>query len=110
MKALFLQTIGNSSLSEAEKPLPRPDELLVRIEARGICGTDRHLFKGEFPCRPPICRDRGIVDPRRLSRQSWRNREESQRSREVAFGKGGPVTSSRSLMPSPRYRYGGVFC
>ena len=54
MKALFLQTIGNLSLSEAEKPLPRPDELLVRIEASGICGTDRHLFKGEFPCQPPV--------------------------------------------------------
>ncbi len=54
MKSLFLQTIGNLSLSEVEKPLPRPDELLVRIEACGICGTDRHLFKGEFPCQPPV--------------------------------------------------------
>ena len=53
MKALFLQTIGNLSLSEVEKPLPRPDELLVRIEACGICGTDRHLFQGEFPCQAP---------------------------------------------------------
>jgi len=54
MKALFLQAIGNLSLSEAVKPPPRPDELLVRIEACGICGTDRHLFQGEFPCRPPV--------------------------------------------------------
>jgi threonine dehydrogenase-like Zn-dependent dehydrogenase len=54
MKALFLQTIGNLSLSEVEKPLPRSDELLVRIEACGICGTDRHLFLGEFPCQPPV--------------------------------------------------------
>src|SRR4029077_8366157 len=54
MKALFLQAIGNLSLSDAEKPLPRADELLVRIEACGICGTDRHLYKGEFPSRPPV--------------------------------------------------------
>ncbi len=54
MKALFLQSIGNLSLAEVEKPLPRSDELLVRIEACGICGTDRHLFLGEFPCQPPV--------------------------------------------------------
>lgn len=54
MKALFLQTIGNLFLSDAEKPVPRSDELLVRIEACGICGADRHLFLGEFLCRPPV--------------------------------------------------------
>ena len=54
MKALFLETVGKLSLSDVATPLPRPDELLVRIEACGICGTDRHLFKGEFPCRPPV--------------------------------------------------------
>ena len=54
MKALYLQKIGSLSLTDAEKPLPRADELLVRIEACGICGTDRHLYKGEFPCRPPV--------------------------------------------------------
>jgi threonine dehydrogenase-like Zn-dependent dehydrogenase len=54
MKALFLQSIGNLSLAEVENPLPRSDELLVRIETCGICGTDRHLLLGEFPCRPPV--------------------------------------------------------
>ena len=27
---------------------------MVRVLAAGICGTDRHLFKGEFPCAPPV--------------------------------------------------------
>ncbi len=35
-------------------PAPGPGEVLIRIEAAGICGTDRHLFKGEFPCAPPV--------------------------------------------------------
>jgi L-iditol 2-dehydrogenase len=35
-------------------PEPGPGEVLVRIEAAGLCGTDRHLFKGEFPCSPPV--------------------------------------------------------
>jgi L-iditol 2-dehydrogenase len=35
-------------------PVPAPGEVLIRVEAAGICGTDRHLFNGEFPCNPPV--------------------------------------------------------
>ncbi len=41
-------------LHEIEKPVPRPDELLVKVAAWGICGTDIHLFLGDFPSRPPV--------------------------------------------------------
>lgn len=54
MKALFLEEVGKLSLRDVEKPVPGADELLVRVEACGICGTDRHLFRGEFPSRPPV--------------------------------------------------------
>lgn len=54
MKALVLEGVGKLSLVEREKPVPLPDELLVRVEACGICGTDRHLFLGEFPSKPPV--------------------------------------------------------
>jgi len=54
MKAVRLEATGQLLLSEVEKPVPGPGELLVRIEACGICGTDRHLFHGEFPSKPPV--------------------------------------------------------
>lgn len=54
MKALFLDQVGKLTLRDVERPVPRDDELLVRVEACGICGTDRHLFLGEFPARPPV--------------------------------------------------------
>jgi L-iditol 2-dehydrogenase len=54
MKAIFLETIGQLFLRDVDKPAPGPDELLVRVEACGICGTDRHLFLGEFPSTPPV--------------------------------------------------------
>lgn len=54
MKAARLEAIGEFFVRTVEKPEPGPDDLLVRIEAAGICGTDRHLFHGEFPCRPPV--------------------------------------------------------
>lgn len=54
MRALVLEGVGKLFLVEREKPVPLPDELLVRVEACGICGTDRHLFLGEFPSKPPV--------------------------------------------------------
>lgn len=54
MKAVRLERVGSLAVCEVEKPTAGPDELLVRIEACGVCGTDRHLFHGEFPCTPPV--------------------------------------------------------
>ena len=54
MKALRLESIGNLFVRDIAKPSPGSDDLLVRIEACGICGTDRHLFLGEFPSKPPV--------------------------------------------------------
>jgi L-iditol 2-dehydrogenase len=54
MKAVRLEAIGNIFVREVEKPLPGPEDLLVRVEACGICGTDRHLLLGEFPSTPPV--------------------------------------------------------
>ena len=54
MKAVRLEGIGQIFVRDVERPVPGPDELLVRVEACGICGTDRHLLHGEFPCTPPV--------------------------------------------------------
>ncbi|TJW13964.1 MAG: iditol 2-dehydrogenase [Mesorhizobium sp.] len=54
MKAVRLEAVGSITLRELDKPSAGPDDLLVRIEACGVCGTDRHLFHGEFPCTPPV--------------------------------------------------------
>ncbi len=40
MKAWVLHDIGNISLDEVEKPLPGKGEVLVRVKAAGICGSD----------------------------------------------------------------------
>lgn len=54
MKSVRLEAVGALHLREGALPKPGPGELLVRVEASGICGTDRHLFLGEFPSRPPV--------------------------------------------------------
>ena len=54
MLATRLHAVGDLRLEEVPVPEPGPGEVLVRVEAAGICGTDRHLFKGEFPSKPPV--------------------------------------------------------
>ncbi len=48
MKALFLTAIGQTELREIEKPIPGPDEVLLRIGMVGFCGGDLNGFKGLF--------------------------------------------------------------
>jgi len=47
---------GPGDLRIEERPLPRPipGYVLVRVTACGICGTDYHIYHGEFPTRPPV--------------------------------------------------------
>lgn len=54
MRAARLMAPRDIRTVELPVPDPGPGEVLVRVEAAGICGTDRHLFKGEFPCTPPV--------------------------------------------------------
>lgn len=52
MLATRLVSTGDIQTVEAPMPEPGPDDILIKVEAAGICGTDRHLFKGEFPATP----------------------------------------------------------
>ena len=54
MHAVRLHATDDLRLTETAVPTPGPGEVLIRVEAAGICGTDRHLFRGEFPCTPPV--------------------------------------------------------
>jgi L-iditol 2-dehydrogenase len=54
MRATRLMATNDIRMADVQVPEPGPGEVLVRIEAAGICGTDRHLSRGEFPCAPPV--------------------------------------------------------
>jgi len=45
---------GHVELKEWPEPVPAPDEVKLKISHAGICGTDIHIIKGEWPCRPPV--------------------------------------------------------
>jgi len=55
MKALLLSEYGRLEMVEIPTPRPGPDEVLVRVEACGICGSDVHGYDGGSGRRlPPI--------------------------------------------------------
>ncbi len=55
MKALVLKEYRQLHLEEVPVPAPEPDEVLVRVRACGICGSDVHGFDGSTGRRiPPI--------------------------------------------------------
>jgi L-iditol 2-dehydrogenase len=54
MQAARLIDVGHMVLQDVAVPEPGPDELLVRVEAAGICGSDRHMFRGEYPTALPV--------------------------------------------------------
>ncbi|QND46228.1 zinc-dependent alcohol dehydrogenase family protein (plasmid) [Rhizobium lusitanum] len=54
MKAVRLESIGSMTMRNVEKPVAGPGELLVRVLAAGICGSDRHMYKGEYPTAIPV--------------------------------------------------------
>jgi L-iditol 2-dehydrogenase len=54
MRATRLFAVGDLRTVDHPDPEPGPGEVLVKVLAAGICGTDRHLYHGGFPCRPPV--------------------------------------------------------
>ena len=54
MRASRLEKAGAMAMREVAKPVAGPGEILVRVLAAGICGSDRHMFKGEYPTAIPV--------------------------------------------------------
>ncbi|MGE5454744.1 MAG: zinc-dependent alcohol dehydrogenase, partial [Methylocystaceae bacterium] len=53
MKALFLRENLQLSLEETEAPMLKKDtDVIVRVTASSICGSDVHFWKGHLPYRP----------------------------------------------------------
>ena len=54
MKAVVLSAVDNLALADVKKPKPGSKECLVKVLACGICGTDRHIYHGEYPSAKPV--------------------------------------------------------
>jgi len=48
MKAVFIDRPGSQTVIEVEEPKVQENDVLIRVMASGICGTDIHIFRGEY--------------------------------------------------------------
>ncbi len=65
MKAMRFHGPGDLRLDELAVPEPKHGEVRLRPLAVGLCGTDAHIFKGEFPAPIPTVLGHeiaGIID------------------------------------------------
>jgi L-iditol 2-dehydrogenase len=54
MQAARLIAAETMRLEQVNGPEVGPGDVLVRVEAAGICGSDRHMFRGEYPTALPV--------------------------------------------------------
>jgi L-iditol 2-dehydrogenase len=58
MKAAVMTGIGKIDYTEAAMPVPKDDEVLVKLEYVGICGSDLHYYEngriGDYIVEPPF--------------------------------------------------------
>ncbi|MET8352533.1 zinc-dependent alcohol dehydrogenase family protein [Micromonospora sp. NPDC005206] len=52
MRAVILDQPGSQRIGDRPDPTPKAGEVVVRVHACGICGTDLHILDGEFPPTP----------------------------------------------------------
>ena len=54
MQAAIIYGPGDIRVESIDIPKPKADEVLVKIKACGVCGTDQALNVGEFPANFPV--------------------------------------------------------
>ncbi|RLG95535.1 alcohol dehydrogenase [Candidatus Bathyarchaeota archaeon] len=54
MKAAVLYGVRDLRLEDVPKPEISDNEVLIRVNACGICGTDIHIYRGEWKTNTPI--------------------------------------------------------
>jgi L-iditol 2-dehydrogenase len=53
MKAAVFTGIKTIEMQEVPTPTPKPNEVLIRVRAAGVCGSEVHAFLGTHPFRKP---------------------------------------------------------
>ena len=49
MRAVVVEQPGKVGVQQVDDPTPGPREVVVKVEACGVCGTDIHLLEGDSP-------------------------------------------------------------
>jgi L-iditol 2-dehydrogenase len=53
MRAAFVTGKEIVSIQNIEQPVPKDDEVIIKVVTVGVCGSDLHLFHGTHAFRKP---------------------------------------------------------
>src|SRR6201992_4298952 len=54
MRAAVIADINTVEIATVDDPAPGPGQVVVKVAACGLCGTDLHIMQGEFAPKLPI--------------------------------------------------------
>ena len=54
MKAVLFESPGEVRITEVPDPVVGPEDVLIAVKAAGICGTDVHIYEGDFIATYPL--------------------------------------------------------
>jgi L-iditol 2-dehydrogenase len=54
MRAIRFHGRGDARVETVPDPVPRPGEVLIAVDAAGMCATDIHILDGHYPATPPL--------------------------------------------------------
>jgi 2-desacetyl-2-hydroxyethyl bacteriochlorophyllide A dehydrogenase len=54
MKAALIESVGKATVTTVPDPTPGPRDVVVKVAACGLCGTDLHIRQGEFAPTLPV--------------------------------------------------------
>ena len=54
MRAVVIERPHQWQVTDVHDPTPQDDEVIVSVSACGVCGTDLHIFDGDFPSKMPL--------------------------------------------------------
>jgi len=54
MRAVVIDRPHQWQVADVPDPTPRDDEVVIAVSVCGVCGTDLHIFEGDFPSNLPL--------------------------------------------------------
>lgn len=75
MKAILLNAVEQMKVGDTAVPVPKEDEVLIKVKAAGLCGSDFHIYHGTYPAVYPLIQGHefsGVIEQAGKNVKGWK--------------------------------------
>lgn len=75
MKAILLNAVEQMKVGDTAVPVPKEDEVLIKVKAAGLCGSDFHIYHGTYPAVYPLIQGHefsGVIEQVGKNVKGWK--------------------------------------